>query len=133
MTVDRTQDQSAPATLTLFYSPEPSSDSPTASPAPISSTTPSSTPSNHQPFERMHTIDMKHRTDSHILEELMKVTKAMEVRPTPEDEAMIQELEEQRTRSEQDRQLMASVMRERKAEEARLKQARGEVEQMRVE
>ena len=125
-------DQSTPANLTLFYAPEPSSDSPTASPAPTSSTTSTSTSSDHQPFDRTHTIRMKHRTDAQILEELMDVTKALEVRPTPEDEAMMRDLEEQEARSEKDRQLMAKVMRERKAEEARLKQAKGEVERMRI-
>ena len=73
---------------------------------------------------------MKHRTDAQILQELMEVTKAVEVQATPEDEATLRDLEEQRVRSEKDRELMAAVTRERKAEEARLKQARGEVERM---
>ncbi|KAF2236664.1 hypothetical protein EV356DRAFT_64283 [Viridothelium virens] len=130
MTVDRTIDQSAPATLTLFYAPKPSSGSPTASPAPTNSTTSTSVSPDHDPFERTDSIDMKHRTDTQILQELVKVTKAIEISPTPEDEAMIAELEDQRNRSEKDRQLMASVMRDRKAEEARLMQARGEVERL---
>ena len=130
MTVDRTLDQTAPATLTLFYAQKPASDSPTASPAPISSTTSNSIPSDHQPFERTHSINMKHCTDAKILQDLMEVTKAIEVQPTPDDEVMLRDLEEQNTRSEKDRELMARVIRERKAEEARLRQARGEVEKL---
>lgn len=58
------------------------------------------------------------------------MTKAIEVQPTPEDETMLRDLDERNARSERDRELMASVMREKKAEEARLRQARGEVERM---
>ncbi|KAI9712857.1 MAG: hypothetical protein M1820_001479 [Bogoriella megaspora] len=130
MTVDRTIDQSAPAVMTLFYAPAPDTDSPTASPAPPSSTTSSSRTPDHQPFERTHTIDMKNRTDAQILQDLLNVTKAIEVQPTPEDEEMLQTLAEQNQRSEKDRQLMAAVIAEKKKEEDRLKQARGEVERM---
>jgi large subunit ribosomal protein MRP49 len=131
MTVDRTLDQSAPAIMTLFYAPQPSTESATSAPTPLSSTTRTSTPSDHQPFDRTDTIDMQHKTDTQILQEFMNKTKAMEVPPTPEDEQIRMELEEQNLKSEKDRALMATVNKKKRDEEERIKQAKGELERMR--
>jgi large subunit ribosomal protein MRP49 len=82
------------------------------------------------PTERTEVINMKHRQDSEILEQLLKLTRAKVVRPTPEEQREIQEMEEQNARSERDAALMAEVNAKRKREEEILEQARGEVEAM---
>jgi large subunit ribosomal protein MRP49 len=82
------------------------------------------------PTERTEVINMKHRHDSEILEQLLKLTKAKVVRPTAEEQREIQEMEEQNARSERDAVMMAEVNAKRKREEEILEQARGEVEAM---
>jgi len=73
---------------------------------------------------------MKHRHDSEILEQLLRLTKAKVVRPTAEEQREIQEMEEQNAKSERDAAMMAEVNAKRKKEEEILEQARGEVEAM---
>ena len=73
---------------------------------------------------------MKHRQDSEILEQLLKLTKAKVVRPTAEEQREIQEMEEQNARSERDAAMMAEVNATKKREAEILEQARGEVEAM---
>jgi large subunit ribosomal protein MRP49 len=73
---------------------------------------------------------MKHRHDSEILEQLLKLTKAKVVRPTAEEQREMQEMEEQNARSERDAAMMAEVNAKRKREEEILEQARCEVEAM---
>jgi large subunit ribosomal protein MRP49 len=76
----------------------------------------------------MEVINMKHRLDSEILDQLMSLTKARAVRATAEELRQIQEIEEQNARSERDALKMAKVNEKRKREEAILTQARGEIE-----
>ena len=73
---------------------------------------------------------MKHRVESEILDQLMKLTNAKPVRATAEELRQIQELEEQKSRSERDSILSREVREKRKREEAILVQARGEVESL---
>lgn len=103
----------------------------------ISSTTDSQTstgpvpePKAGPPTERTEVINMKHRQDSEILEQLLKLTKAKVVRPTAEEQREIQEMEEQNAKSERDAALTAEVNAKRKREAVILKQAMGEVEVM---
>jgi len=71
---------------------------------------------------------MKNRSPLEILDKLLKLTNAKVVKATPEETRQIQELEEQRIRSEKDAAEMAKVNAKRKREEAILTQARGEVD-----
>jgi len=73
---------------------------------------------------------MKHRLDSEILDQLLKLTKAKVVRPTAEEQRQMQEIEEQNAKSERDAAMMAEVNARKKMEEDMLTQARGEVEAM---
>lgn len=58
-------------------------------------------PSEHEPTDRVETIDMQHRTNSEILQELLRITKAYPVEPTPQDHEemrLMAEEEERRKR-----------------------------------
>jgi large subunit ribosomal protein MRP49 len=80
--------------------------------------------------ERTKVLDMKNRDVSEIVAQLMTLTNAKPVRPTAEETRQLQELEEYRAKSAQDRERMKAVMEQRRREEAILTQARGEAEAM---
>jgi large subunit ribosomal protein MRP49 len=132
MTVNRTTNQTGPALMTVHLT------SPKAAAtikSEISSTTDKQTSTGPvpesktgPPTERTEVINMKHRHDSEILEQLLRLTKAKVVRPTAEEQREIQEMEEQNAKSERDANMMAKVNAKRKREEEILEQARGEVE-----
>lgn len=71
---------------------------------------------------------MKHRMDSEILDQLLKLTKAKVVLATPEETRQIREIEEQNAKSARDAAMMAAENAKRKREEEILKQARGTLE-----
>ncbi|KAI4125455.1 MAG: hypothetical protein LQ338_004237 [Usnochroma carphineum] len=127
MTVNRTQDNAGPATLTIFYASPQIPTIPTSSSAPSSSTTESTPTPNHTSFERTETIDMKHKHESDILSELVDLTKATPVVATPEEEAEFQQLAEEEKRSALDRVRNAAYTEQKKQEKALLDQARGAV------
>ena len=127
MTVNRTTDQSGPATLTVYFAPPPDSQSPTASPAPTSSTSQSTSPSDHTPFERAQSIDLKHRREPEIMALLMAMTNATPVHATAEEQAELEELEQQREKSARDAARSAEVNAKRKREQEVLAQARGDL------
>lgn len=129
MTVNRTNDQDGPATLTVFFAPPSNSPSPTSSPAPTSSTSQSTSPSDHAPFERTQSISMKHKLEPEILALLMDITKATPVEATLEEQAELEELGELRQRSELDSKRSAEVNEKIKREQDMLAQARGEIAQ----
>lgn len=81
--------------------------------------------------ERTATIDMKHRHESEILAELMKITKAAPVEPTQEELDQLRDLEERQKLSEIDSKRSHAVNEKRKKREAMLAQARGEVQKLR--
>ncbi|KAG4431244.1 hypothetical protein IFR05_013266 [Cadophora sp. M221] len=103
MTVNRTNDQSGPALLTIHF------------------TNPSGPAA-----ERTEVINMKHRPESEILDQLLAITRAKVVKPTAEESRQIQDIEDQNARSERDYVMMAEVNAKRKREEAFLIQARGD-------
>ncbi|KAL9590274.1 MAG: hypothetical protein Q9203_000947, partial [Teloschistes exilis] len=128
MTVNRSQDQAGPATLTIFYaSPHDSSTSSPSSAAPSSSTTSITSTSDHTPFERAETISMKHRHESQILSDLLNLTKATPIVASPEEEAELQALADERKRSEADRARNAAYTEQKRQEKALLDQARGAI------
>ena len=128
MTVDRLhlQTPDTEASMSIhFTAPNPThttSDSATASAAPTDSTTTTSQPSDYDPTERVETIDMKHRTNSEILSELVRVTGAYPIEPTAEEREEMRMLEEQRDAKES-AEVRARARREREL----LEQARGDL------
>ena len=132
MTIDRTAPQSDAATMRIHFAPEgaqqTSPDSATSSAAPITSTTTSGTPtSDHDPTERIETIEMKHKTNAEILDEFVRVTKAYPVEPTVEDREELRVLEEQRVKGLRDSKLSQEVKARVKREKELLEQARGDL------
>lgn len=126
MSVNRTQNQTGPATLTVFFA-SPSDPAPNAySPAP-SATTQKTPGSGHAPFERTITIEMKHRHESEILSELLNLTKASPVEPSPEQEAELEKLAEKERQGGLDRARNAAYTEQKRQEKALLDQARGAV------
>ncbi|KAI9751924.1 MAG: hypothetical protein M4579_005835 [Chaenotheca gracillima] len=134
MTVNRTTDQKAPATMSIFFSSPSRSDSPTAAPTPTSSTSspalsdaPTTPTSDSPPVERVESIDMKDKTDSAILASLMELTKAFPVNATPEELDELARLQERAIRTQADSARTAKWNAEKRKEKAVLAQARGEV------
>jgi large subunit ribosomal protein MRP49 len=133
MTVDQLKEQTPDTEATMsihFTAQDPShmtSDSATASPAAVNSTTASSTPSDHDTVERVETIDMKHKTESQILDELIRLTGAYTIEPTAAEKEELRSLEEQRIRSELDSKAAAERRAAAKREKELLEQAKGEI------
>jgi len=134
MTVNRTDNQTGPALMTVYFT---SPGSAAIIKPELYSTTEKQTSGRPvpeskagPPTEKAEVINMKHRLDSEILEQLLKLTKAKVVRPTPEEQRQMQEMEEQNAKSERDAAMMAEVNAKRKREAEILTQARGEVEAM---
>ncbi|KAJ8062642.1 hypothetical protein OCU04_009164 [Sclerotinia nivalis] len=126
MTVNRTKDTSAPATLTIHFT---NPDLAASSPPPINSTASNpATPSASGALTTYtKTIDCKHRDDNAILYDLMELTKAKKVLPTEAEKQMMKDLAAMKLKSEQDSILSAAVNEKIRAEKAILDQARGEV------
>ena len=129
MPVDRSEDNTGPATLTVFFSPSanPSSASAVFSQAPTSSTTTAKLTSEHTPVERVESIDMKHKHEEEILEKLMHITKAVRVIPSDEEELELKELNDQRSRSERDSETTRIYNEKIRQERALLEQARAAI------
>lgn len=131
MTVERFQDQTGPATLSIFFAPpssaNPSSASASSSPAATSSTSGDKAPSDHTPWERVESIDMKHRKEREILGDLIRVARAKELEATEEEEVELRELETQRVKSERDREGVRVYNEKIRKERELLEQARGEL------
>lgn len=126
MTVDRTCPNEEAPILSIHYA-DPSA-SPTSSAAPTESTTSTTTPSKHSPTDTVRIIDMKMRTDSQILEELVRLTKATPVEISQEDKDTWRRLEEQKRESEKNRKGSLAVKAKVQREKELLKQAQGEME-----
>lgn len=129
MTVNRTTDQLGPALMTVHFT---SATEASHVKTEISSTTSKHTSTGPVPeskagpsLERTETINMKHRMDSEILDQLLKLTRAKVVTATPEETRQIREIEEQNARSARDAALMAAQIAKRKRDEEILRQARG--------
>jgi len=125
MTVDRTTDQDGPATLSIFFVPPSSSTKPAA---PTSSTSKETATSDHIPADRVESIDMKHKKESEILEQLLRLTGAKVVTPTAREQEELDELAEQRRRSEHDAQIMARHVAAKRRQAEVLEQAKRSVE-----
>ena len=128
MTVNRSNNQEGPATLTVYFAPLRNS-SATTSPAPSSSTDPSTTPSGNTAADRIATIDMKHKNDSEILSRLLELTKGMPYEATPEELDELREVDVEERRSMKDREAQAKLNEVRRQEKALLDLARGRIQE----
>ena len=108
MTVTRTDDNAGPAVLSVFFS-RPGEASPDPS---------------QQVEEQEERIDMKHKTDTDILNELTTLTEAKQIEPTEQEEADMTTLEEQAARSARDAQVQQEVVEKKKREAQILETAR---------
>ena len=122
MTIDRSARVEDPATMSIhFASPDASqtSASPTSSPAPTDSTTSTTPTSDHDPTQRVETIEMKHRSSDEILQDFTQLTNAFAVEATVEEKEELRALEDERLRSLRESALSREV-KARKAREAAL-------------
>ncbi|KAE8452827.1 hypothetical protein EG329_013099 [Mollisiaceae sp. DMI_Dod_QoI] len=132
MTVNRTNDQLGPAIITVHFTSTAAAESTKPE---ISSTTTKQTSTGPVPAsksgpitERTETINMKDRQVSEILDQLLKLTKAKVVTPTPEETRELRDIEEQNAKSARDAAMMQAENAKRKREEEILRQARGSVD-----
>ena len=68
---------------------------------------------------------MKHKRDSEILDRLLELTKATPYVASPDEEAELREVDENKTRSERDQKAQMRLNQIRRQEQALLDQARG--------
>ncbi|KZF19978.1 50S ribosomal protein-like protein Mrp49 [Xylona heveae TC161] len=125
MTINRTHNQSGSATMTIFFADSSKDGSP---PTAATSTTTSGLPSDHIPFDRTETVEMKHRHESQILSELVKLTKARKIEATAEEKEQLKQVQEDRRQSEKSSQRAAVINAQRKQKEEMLRQARAAAE-----
>lgn len=137
MTINRTDDQEGPALMTIHFTT--ASEAANTKP-PISTTAsqelsvaPVAPPTREAQTERIVQINMKHRHESEILSALMAATKAKALEPTAEEKELMRTLEEARKLSETDSKRSKAVNEKRRAQEAVLAQARGELAAARAE
>lgn len=125
MTTDRSNIENGPATLIVYFgssSRTTLNDSPPglhATGATVDITDESAI------YDRTETIDMKNIRDSEILAQLMNVTKAIQVLPTPEDKAELQRLHEEEEKSKQDALINQSHLEEKRKGKNLLAMAKG--------
>lgn len=127
MTVNRSQDQAGPATLTIFYASSHDPATATSPSATMASVTRNNPISSDTPFERTETIDMKHRHESQILAELIGLTKARPVVATPKEAEELQKLADEEKCGALDRARNAVYLERKRQEKALLDQARGAI------
>jgi large subunit ribosomal protein MRP49 len=99
--IKRHEDPNGPATLNIFTKAQPS------------------TPA--------HSVDIRSTDESEILAQLVSRTNAMELKPTEQEEAELEELKEFKARSEADRALVREKFLKERREQELLKLARGEI------
>ncbi|KAF2404874.1 50S ribosomal protein-like protein Mrp49 [Trichodelitschia bisporula] len=118
MTISRTEDQTAPATLSVWL--RDSTFPPNPNPASSEAPTPTSA-------ERLVTIDMKNKSENEILDAFLATTQGTPVYPTPEEKQLALDIEEYRAKSLKD-SLRAKAVREAELREKKmLEMARGAV------
>ena len=107
MTVNRTTNQSGPATLTVFFG--------------------GAAPAGTSVNERVQVVDMKHRQEAEILQRLLEVTKAVPVRVTEEEELELRAMADESARSEGDKERNRLFLEEKRRQAALLAQAKASV------
>ncbi|GME22208.1 50s ribosomal protein Mrp49 [Neofusicoccum parvum] len=122
ITVDRKAAQTDPAVMTIVFG-----EAGTTATASTSNAAATSAPSGASSNDRVVTIQMKHKSESEILQQLYDATGAQELEPTELEREELRELEERKERSKKDSERMIEVNRQRKREAQMLAAARGEI------
>lgn len=125
MTIDRTNVEDGPATLTVYFGLSSSPTSQTSSSSLTLNSTPINATEESAIYDRTEVIDMKHMRDSEILSQLMQVTKAVQILPKPEDEAELQKLNEEKEKSKQDSLINSRHLESKRKNKDLLAMARG--------
>ena len=112
MIVDRIDDPSGPSQMTVYFSSQRQG----------------ATSAQEADQETTQVINMKNKHSSAILDELLHLVEAREVEPTTEEQQQLDELAEQRRRSDYDRDVMARVIAAKRREQEFLDQAKKSVE-----
>jgi large subunit ribosomal protein MRP49 len=123
MIVNRTANQEGPAVMSIFMSDNPQTLEP---PVMTPSTLRGAITGAPEPVEgeTVVRIDMKAVRSEAILKEFMDTTGAVPVRPTPEEEQQLLELEDREAASEVDRQVQAKFRAAERQEKRMLEAAR---------
>ncbi|EOD52475.1 putative 50s ribosomal protein mrp49 protein [Neofusicoccum parvum UCRNP2] len=122
ITVDRKAAQTDPAVMTIIFG-----EAGTTATTSTSNAAATSAPSGASSNDRVVTIQMKHKSESEILQQLYDATGAQELEPTELEREELRELEERKERSKKDSERMIEVNRQRKREAQMLAAARGEI------
>lgn len=122
MSVERSETSDLPATLTVFFGKPRTSKTlvETLAQRPVDSQSSSEL--------RTETIDMQHKHEQDIWDELARITKAQAHEPTDAEQEEMRVLEEQQRRSEHEAKLQKAVVAKRKREQEILEMARKSVE-----
>jgi len=128
VTVEQTQDQAGPATLTIFYSSETSADRVLATELKHAGAPggPSAEGMDEGSSvnEKMETVDMKHKHERDIWKRVAELTGAEEIEPTDDELHQIREYEAADVQGEIDRKNTRARFLKQRAEEEFMKRAR---------
>ncbi|KAI1489148.1 50S ribosomal protein mrp49 [Biscogniauxia mediterranea] len=138
MLVNRSSDQSLPATMSIYFR-QVSQDAATTerNALPLAQQPHSSTEGEHpapppEEGERVVTIDMKGVHSDAILSEFMLKTGATPVHPTPDEQVEMRQVEELRERAAYDRAIMKKWLDDKRHEERMMALARQEAEAIKM-
>lgn len=124
MTVERTEDQEGPASLTVFFAAESEGADVSGSSLGSGSGAGTGAASEGAASERTRSINMKHKKEGEILEEVLRICEGRPVTATAAEEEQLRELEGERQRSEEDRVKQAKVLKDRRRQQEILRQAK---------
>ncbi|KAK4228960.1 CI-B8 domain-containing protein [Podospora fimiseda] len=125
MVVNRTHDQKGPATLSIYFR-EPGAPIQQDTPMPSSSNDGDAKAPPAADGERLVTINMKNRRSDEILKDFLTKTGAVPVKPTAQEELLMQEIEELKARGEVDRERVSKMVAHEKRERQIRAQAQAE-------
>lgn len=95
--------------------------------AALGSTSGDAPTSDHKPTEKVSTINMKDKTESHIWAELKQLTNATDISPAPEELQAVQEIKDHKIKSAEASARGKEIAAAQKREKLLLAQARGEI------
>lgn len=132
MIVNRTEDQTSPATMTVYFYQNRDGTSTPNSTTPTSSTQGRAKAPPPSENERVLTIDMKHQHSDDILATFMQKTGAVPVVPTTQDESEMRELDSLKQRGTIDRARVLNDLTAARREARMLAQAQSQVVAMKA-
>ncbi|KAK4166183.1 CI-B8 domain-containing protein [Cladorrhinum sp. PSN259] len=125
MIVNRSHNQTGPATLSIYFR-EPGATVQPDSAMPSSSTEGDAKAPPPAEGEVVVTIDMKHKRSDIILQDFLAKTGAVPVKPTPQEETLMRDMEELEERGKVDSERVRKMTEHEKREKALMAQAQSE-------